>query len=267
MARLEENVRRLVKSGRIHLHLDLVAGLPGESFDNFITSIDRVMALEPHHLQIEPVKLLPGSPLRDRAEALRIRFDPNPPYTILASAELSYAELQQLQEISRLLDLTYNSGCFDTFLHELTEATGSFATGLAWLAGEWRRLDLFRFPLSRKEIFNKLTGIIEQRGNDISRQRLLESLAYDYARCERVVTNRIPDFFDTALTDEELHWVKNIVQSRTGEIRGEGVKLQYFAAVFSTLHNAGQRTACLFLYLTQSGKKMQVEEYRFCQDG
>jgi anaerobic magnesium-protoporphyrin IX monomethyl ester cyclase len=83
MTKLEENVRRLVKSDRIHLHLDLVAGLPGEDFQNFITSIDRVVALGPHHLQIEPVKLLPGSPLRDRAEALRIRFDPNPPYTIL----------------------------------------------------------------------------------------------------------------------------------------------------------------------------------------
>jgi anaerobic magnesium-protoporphyrin IX monomethyl ester cyclase len=148
----------------------------------------------------------------------------------------------------------------------LTDVSGSFATGLAWLAGEWRRLELFRFPLNRKEIFNKLIGIIEQRDSDISRQRLLESLAYDYARCERVVTNRIPDFFDTGLSVAELQWIKNAVQDRTDEIRGKGVKLQYFAAVFSALHNAGQRTVCLFLYLTQSGKKMQVEEYQFCQE-
>jgi anaerobic magnesium-protoporphyrin IX monomethyl ester cyclase len=265
MARLEENVRRLVKNNRIHLHLDLVAGLPGENFENFIASIDRVMALNPHHLQIEPVKLLPGSPLRDSAEARRIRFDPNPPYTILASPDLSYTDLQQVQEVSRLLDLTYNSGCFATFLHELTGGAGSFARGLVWLAGEWRHRDLFRFPLNRKEVFNNLVRIIEQHGNDISRQRLLESLAYDYARCERVITNRIPAFFDTDLTVAELQWVKNTVQDKTSEIRGKGVKLQYFVAIFSALHNAGQRTACLFLYLTQSGQKMQVEEYQFCQ--
>ena len=265
MVKLEENVRRLMKSGRIHLHLDLVAGLPGESFDNIIASIDRVMALKPHHLQIEPVKLLPGAPLRDRAEEHRIRFDPNPPYTILGSPDLSYAELQQVQEVSRLLDLTYNSGCFATFLHELTGDAGSFARGMVWLAGEWHRQDLFRFPQNRKEIFNNLTRIIERRGNDLSRQRLVESLAYDYARCERIVTNRIPSFFDTGLSLDEQQWVKNIVQDRTDEIRGKGVKLQYFAAVFSAVHNSGQRTVCLFLYLTQTGMKMQVEEYHFCQ--
>jgi len=120
LEKLEENIRRLRKSNRIHMHLDLVAGLPGDNYDSFLKSIDRVAALAPHHLQIEPVKLLPGSPLRDQAEELQIRFDPNPPYTILGSPELSYAELQQLQEISRLLDLTYNSGHFSNFMQELS---------------------------------------------------------------------------------------------------------------------------------------------------
>ena len=265
LGKLEENVRRLVTDGRIHLHLDLVAGLPGENVEDFIASIDRVMALKPHHLQIEPVKLLPGSPLREQAEALRIRFDPNPPYTTLGSPELSYAQLQQIQEISRLLDLTYNSGCFATFLNELTDATGSFAKGLIWLAGEWHRHDLFRYPMNRQQIFNNLVKIIEQRDNDISRQRLLESLAYDYARCEKVITSRIPAFFDTGLTAEEKLWMKNVVQKRTDEIKGQGIKLQYFATVFSTLHNSERRTVYLFLYLTQTAKKMQVEEYHFYQ--
>ena len=265
LGKLEENVRRLVTDGRIHLHLDLVAGLPGENFGDLIASIDRVMALKPHHLQIEPVKLLPGSPLREQAEALRIRFDPNPPYTILGSPELSYAQLQQIQKISRLLDLTYNGGCFTTFLNELTDAAGSFAKGLVWLAGEWHRHDLFRYPMNRQEIFNNLVKITEQRDNDISRQRLLESLAYDYARCEKVITSRIPAFFDTGLTAQEQRLMKDLVQKRTDEIKGQGIKLQYFAAVFSTLHNSAQRTIYLFLYLTQTGKKMQVEEYHFYQ--
>jgi len=263
--KLEENVRRLKANDRIHLHLDLIAGLPGENFENFIASIDRVMDLKPHHLQIEPVKLLPGSPLRDQAEALRIRFDPNPPYTTLGSPELSYAELQRLQELSRLLDLTYNSGCFATFLDELAVAAGSFAKGLIWLADEWRRRDLFRFPLNRQQIFGNLVEIIEQREDDTSRQRLVQSLAYDYARCERVITNRIPTFFDTVLAAEEQLWVKDVVQKRTEEIKGRGIKLQYFAVVFSAIHDLQQRTAYLFLYLTQAGEKMQVEEYIFCR--
>ena len=263
LARLEENVRRLRKSGQITLHLDLVAGLPGDSYESFLASIDRVVALDPHHLQVEPVKLLPGSPLRDQAAELRIRHDPNPPYTVLTSQDLSFTDLQRLQEISRLIDLTYNSGCFLTFLKELSAATGSFATGLAWLAKEWRQRDLFRFPLNRQTIFHHLFDIIQEHEEVATHKRLVESLAYDYARCERIVTNRIPDFFDTKLTSAEQQWVQATVQEKTGEIKGRGIKLQYFATIFTTMHSAAQRTVYLFCYLTETGKKMRVEEYHF----
>ena len=120
LTKLEENVRRLRKDGRIKLHLDLVAGLPGDRYDSFLASIDRVVSLAPHHLQIEPVKLLPGSPLLDQAAELQIRYDPNPPYTVLATQDLSFTELQHIQEISRLIDLIYNSGCFQAFLPDLS---------------------------------------------------------------------------------------------------------------------------------------------------
>ena len=80
---------------------------------------------------------------------------------------------------------------------------------------------MFRFPQNRNEIFHNLARIVEERGNGIARQRLVESLAYDYARCERVVTNRIPAFFDTDLSAEERLWVKKTVQGRTDEIRGK----------------------------------------------
>ena len=112
-----------------------------------------------------------------------------------------------------------------------------------------------------------MVGIVGQWQDDRSRQRLLQSLAYDYARCERVVTNRIPDFFDTVLSAAEQRWVKDVVAKRTSEIKGQGIKLQYFAVVFSAIHDLQQRTIYLFLYLTQTGKKMQVEEYPFCQQG
>ncbi|TNF51327.1 MAG: DUF4080 domain-containing protein [Deltaproteobacteria bacterium] len=263
LEKLEQNIRHLRQRNRIHMHLDLVAGLPGDNYDSFLKSIDRVAALAPHHLQLEPVKLLPGSPLRDQAEELQIRFDPNPPYTILGSPEISYSELQQLQQISRLLDLTYNSGNFSNFMQALSDATGSFAMGLEWLAGKWRKRDLFRFPLNRQSLFQNIYEIVRDRDKETSQERLIECLAYDYARCERVATNRIPEFFDTGLEAVELQWVRKRVQEMTEAIKGQGIKLQYFAAAFSTIHNSGQRTAYLFCYLTGTGRKMQVEEYRY----
>ncbi len=263
LAKLEKNIQRLRKSSHIHLHLDLVAGLPGDSFDSFLESIDRLIALFPHHLQIEPVKLLKGSPLRDQAAERQLRYDPNPPYTILTSQELSFDEIQRLQEISRLIDLTYNSGNFQSFLTELSKTTGSFAKGLAWLAGEWRRRGLFRFPMNRQALFQNIINIVQERENASSNRKLLESLAYDYARCERIVINRIPDFFDTELDSVEQEWVQKAVQSKTEEIKGHGIKLQYFATVFTTLHSSTQRTVYLFCYLTATGQKMRVVEDYF----
>lgn len=260
--KLEKNVRHLVESGRIHLHLDLVAGLPGDTFDSFLAAIDHVIALRPHHLQVEPVKLLPGSPLRDQAESLQVRFDPNPPYTILGSPDLSFDELRLLQEISRLLDLTYNSGCFQMFLGELAKMAGSFAQGLSWLAEEWRQRDLFRFPMNRQAIFNNLVSIAQESAST-SAARLVDALAYDYARCERVITNRIPAFFNTMLNQEEQNWVRAVVQEKTEQVRGHGTKVQYFACKFSTIEGSAVESTHLFLYLTQTGKKMQVEEHRF----
>jgi anaerobic magnesium-protoporphyrin IX monomethyl ester cyclase len=263
LTKLEENVRRLRKDGRITLHLDLVAGLPGDHYDSFLASIDRVITLAPHHLQIEPVKLLPGSPLRDQAAELQIRYDPNPPYTVLSTQELSFTDLQHLQEISRLIDLTYNSGCFQAFLCELSTIFGSFAKGLIWLASEWRKQDLFRFPLTRHAIFQNIFDIIQKRDEDSSQTRLVESLAYDYARCERIVTNRIPAFFDTKLTSAEQQWVQKTVQDKTREIKGQGIKLQYFATILTTVHNSAKRTTYLFYYLTETGNKMRIEEDHF----
>ncbi len=267
LAKLEDNVRRLRERGRIHLHLDLVAGLPGDDYAGFLASINRVIALQPHHLQIEPVKLLPGSPLRDQSTELQVQFDPNPPYTVLGTPDLSYDELQQLQDIGRLLDLTYNSGCFATLLVELAAAKGSFAAGMDWLAKAWRRRGLFRFPCSRQALFENVSEIIEGHYEPPERDRLVESLAYDYARCERVVSNRVPAFFQTSLAAVERQWVRETVQARTDQVRGKGVKLQYFAAVFTTMERSAPRTAHLFLYLTQTGAKMKVEEYRYGQEG
>jgi len=261
--KLIENVKRLRDCNRIHLHLDLIAGLPGEDYNSFLGSLDRVIALKPHHLQIEPVKLLPGSPLRDQAKELQVSFDPSPPYTILRSPELGFDDLQRLQEISRLLDLTYNSCCFTAFLARLESRHGSFAKGMTWLAEEWRRLGLFRFPMNRQTIFHKLIEIIESCIEVPARNSFIESLAYDYACCERIVTNRIPAFFDTDLRPVEQAWVRDTVQDKTNTIKGQGIKLQYFAAVFNTLQEEGMRNVHLFLYLTQTGENMKVDEYRF----
>ena len=259
MTKLENNIRWLSQNSQIDLHLDLVAGLPGDDYTQFINSVDQVSALRPEHLQIELVKLLPGSPLRDDAQVLGIQFDPNPPYEILSSPHMSFSNLQKVKDLSRMIDIIYNSGYFSTFLNAFEDISDSLAKSLVRLAEEWRQRGLFRFPIKRESVFTNLIDIINYSYLNESKQQLVESLAYDYACCERIALNRVPYFFDIKLLPEEQAWARKVVENTTNRIKGQGIKLQYFTAVFSTILRLKQRTPCLFIYLTQTGTKRQVE--------
>ncbi len=260
LERLEENVIRLRRAGNIHLHLDLIAGLPGEGYRPFLASIDRVTALQPHHLQVEAVKLLPGSPLRRQAKERQIRFDPHPPYTVLATPDLSFTELQRLGGISRLLDLTWNSNRLPSFLAGLTGVCDSLARGLEKMEEYFRRNDLFRHPLSQRTFFQYIGEFVQTVFAGEDGERLRELLARDYARNERIVPDNAPDFFAAALTAAEAQRVRKRVKEETTAVHGKGIKVQHFAAVFSRLPEHPGRTVLLFVYLTRTGEGMQVRE-------
>lgn len=262
LERLEENVLRLRQIGNIRLHLDLIAGLPGEGYRDFLASIDRVAALNPHHLQVEPVKLLPGSPLRDDAARLGIRLDPHPPYTVLSTPTLSFAEIERLRGISRLLDLTFNSGRFSAFLDGLKEPCGSLSAGLERLEAFWRNEDLFRHPLSQRAVFEQVWNFVQNAFDGETRETLRELLGRDFARSERVAPGNAPPFFDTRLSEDEAQAVRQRVQQESEAVKGKGVKVQHFAAVFERLPGLAGRTAVLFLYLTRTGEGMRVEELK-----
>jgi anaerobic magnesium-protoporphyrin IX monomethyl ester cyclase len=262
LERLERVVRRLQQAGRVRLHLDLVAGLPGEGFADFRTSLDRVAALAPDHLQVELVKLLPGTPLRERADTLGLRFDPHPPYTVLATAELDFAGLERIRRVSRLLDLTWNAGCFPTFLAVLGATAGSLARGLEGLADDLAEHAWLRYPLSRSGLFVQLDAAAARQWPAAAASALRDALAFDLASCERIVAEQAPPLFDTVLTDDERGWVAEEVRRATDAVRGQKVKLQHFAAAFAQLPELGGPSVCLFLYQTRSGTGMTVEMRR-----
>ncbi len=257
---LAENVRRLRRKGNIHLHLDLIAGLPGEGIADFLASIDRVATLKPHHLQIEPVKLLPGAPLRKQANQHGIRFDPNPPYTVLSTPDMSFDQLERLRGISRLCDLVCNSERFGGFVQGLTNACGTLSAGLQTMETYWRQAELFRNPLSQRGVFEKVSDFVQAEFTLEQRNELLDILARDFARSERVVPGNAPDFFDTDLTQDEQTRLRQQVRDEQNAIKGQGIKLQHFAAVFHHLPDLAGRSVRVFFYLTETARGMRVKE-------
>ncbi len=129
-----ENIRWLSRHSHAHLHVDLIAGLPGESMESFASGFDRLAALGPHEIQFGILKRLRGTPIIRHTEAYGLVFDPHPPYSILATDRIGFADMQKLVRFARYWDLVANSGRFaHTLPHILRKAP--FANFLA--LSEW----------------------------------------------------------------------------------------------------------------------------------
>lgn len=113
-------VKRLMRRSNIHIHVDLIAGLPGETLDSFSKSFDDVWNMGAHRLQLGFLKLLRGSALRSHAAELGLRFDPDPPYEIEATPDIPAHKLILTRRIAELLDAYANSGKYSCTLRLIT---------------------------------------------------------------------------------------------------------------------------------------------------
>ena len=118
---LFENIRRVIALGNIHMHVDLIAGLPYEDYKRFGQSFNDVYALGADNLQLGFLKLLKGTAIRDYVEPGQYKYGALAPYEIISNKWISARELVQLKMIENLLDLYDNKGGFSLSLKVLME--------------------------------------------------------------------------------------------------------------------------------------------------
>ena len=118
-----DNIRWLHEHSHAHLHVDLIAGLPGEDIASFARGFDRLVELGPHEIQFGILKRLRGTPIIRHTETYGLVFDPHPPYAILATDRITFAEMQELVRFARYWDLVANSGRFAHTLPLILGAT------------------------------------------------------------------------------------------------------------------------------------------------
>lgn len=99
-------------AGNIHVHLDLIAGLPYEDLSSFRNSFNDVHALYPHQFQLGFLKVLHGSGMEKMCSEHGIHYSPFAPYEVLYTNCLSYDDILYLKHIEELVETYYNSGRF-----------------------------------------------------------------------------------------------------------------------------------------------------------
>ena len=107
-----EKISRIIQLGNIHVHLDLIAGLPFEDFETFKESFNKTYLLRPHALQIGFLKLLKGTTIRNSIEDHGYLFKSKAPYEVISNKYISGFELVELKKLERVFDLYYNKGGF-----------------------------------------------------------------------------------------------------------------------------------------------------------
>ncbi|MEL7564403.1 MAG: radical SAM protein [Dehalobacterium sp.] len=187
-----EAVNRLREKGNVHLHLDLIAGLPKEDMMSFEKSFNEVYDLKPDNLQLGFLKLLKGSGLRAKAEQYGLVFQDQPPYEILATNVMTFDELVELKKIEDIIEQYHNSG---KYKHALIYGINCWGKGpfsfFRGLAGFWQEKSKERMLSSdgkTKLLFQYLRKILPEQDEKL----FFDLLKLDWLSSEP--RNTIPDW-------------------------------------------------------------------------
>ena len=177
-------VRRIYEMGNIHVHLDLIAGLPYESYARFAKSFDDAYGCC-DRLQLGFLKLLYGTRLCEQKERYGYRSLPYPPYTVLESNWISYTEMQRLMHIAEVLDRYLES---DRFAHALYYLTPLMSSPFAFWEGLTDYLSAHDprplQKISQPDAFRYLLAYATERVAGVENATLREMLCTDFSQHE-----------------------------------------------------------------------------------
>ncbi len=111
-AKLADNVRFLRERTGVHVHADLIVGLPGETVESFADGFDRLVALRPQEIQVGMLKRLRGTPIVRHDVEFGMVYSPHAPYEVLRTGAINFPAMQRMRRFARYWDLIANSGNF-----------------------------------------------------------------------------------------------------------------------------------------------------------
>ena len=162
LSAIADKVKALLEIGTIHIHLDLIAGLPYENYESFRKSFDDVISLRPHVLQLGFLKLLKGSRIREEETKFGYKYKSKAPYEVMENEFITFDELIKLKYIEDIFEKYYNSGDFKRCIDRLFEMETSPFGVFEKICDYYFENNLFDRPVSleeRYEILGKLFDI------------------------------------------------------------------------------------------------------------
>jgi radical SAM superfamily enzyme YgiQ (UPF0313 family) len=182
-AKLEDNLRWLRERTAVHVHTDLIVGLPGEDLASLGRGFDRLVALRPQEIQVGMLKRLRGTPIVRHDREWGMIYSPHPPYEVLRTKLIDFPTMQRLRRFGRYWDLYANSGNFTATLPMMWEGASPFERFLRfsdWLHARLGRNHGIGLHDLAVQLFTFLTAELQ-----LDRATVAQSIWRDYQRCGR----------------------------------------------------------------------------------
>ena len=184
VAKLEDNFRYLRAHTGVHIHADLIVGLPGEGIESFGRGFDRLLAMRPQEIQVGILKRLRGTPIVRHDAEYAMTYSSHPPYEILSTRDISFPNMQRMRRFARYWDITANSGNFTATLALLWQDAASpftqFLRFSDWLFHHLARTHTIALDTLAKSLF---TFLSEHLG--LKKETVASALSEDWRRTGR----------------------------------------------------------------------------------
>lgn len=178
--RLNKVVRSIESSKNIHIHLDLIAGLPYEGYESFKRSFDGIYKLHAEKIQLGFLKVLKGTKIYEDAKKHGIRYRNVSPYEVICTKYISADEILKLKNVEELVGKYYNEKYFESTLKYILENMFPESAFEFYedFSRYWQKNDLYKMSHSRKELYKIVFDYVKY-SNEIT-DEFIWCLRYDY---------------------------------------------------------------------------------------
>jgi hypothetical protein len=157
-----EKISLLNSAGAI-FGLDLIYGLPGDTPAGFKESLNYALRLQPNHLDIFPLAVLPGTTLYDQAAAFSLNCLREAPYTLISSPGFSESEMADAESLKNACEIFYNRGGAVGWMFMALETLGMDPSDFLSAFAEYLSSCKQPLKLTRKEIIVMQSSFVKEQ--------------------------------------------------------------------------------------------------------
>ncbi len=177
-----DNLKFLSEETQVHLHTDLILGLPGETLESFAEGFNMLVSLNPQEIQLGILKRLRGTPIIRHTDKYQMIFNPNPPYNVLSTKAMNRDVIFRMTRFVRYWDMIANSGRFPKTIAGLLSGNSftNFLNISDWLYQETHQTHKISLPRLIKLIYQYVkadSGLVEALRIDFEKTGIKKSFA------------------------------------------------------------------------------------------